>query len=364
MDYHLVRKWLNLPPGPWPPDHYTLLGVTPGFNDPAAVEPIVLDRMDRLRPHQLRQPELVTEGMNRLAQALITLTDPAEKAAYDAELGIVVPPPPSTIPIAAQANSRVADAPGRVPLVIAQPVVEDTAAEEVLVGIRADPDATQPIEIPAFEVLPAAPVRGTLVVSTAEYHAESVPAALAGPARFVEAIALRVGDSSRDMEPASRRWIYTRLALMRRAIRAWEQLRPIAVDTEDALDRPGRVLLLIEASAALRPVLSRLQGLLGDAGLSGQLTLALLRGPFAADKVRGLLPDQRQALAADWQAAFRELHLEYARLRGLSCRGRRSDRNARSHAPRLGNWLRDNPEWAVLLLAVLVAFLAALRSPP
>ena len=69
-----------------------LLGLTPGLSDPEEVERLVLDRMARLRSHQLLHPELVTEGMNRLAQALVCLTDPAARAAYDAELGISTGP--------------------------------------------------------------------------------------------------------------------------------------------------------------------------------------------------------------------------------------------------------------------------------
>ena len=68
------------PPGPWPPDHYALLGLVPASCDPTLVEGTVLDRMAQLRPHQLLHPDLVTEGMNRLAQALVCLTDPAARA--------------------------------------------------------------------------------------------------------------------------------------------------------------------------------------------------------------------------------------------------------------------------------------------
>src|SRR5262249_31584520 len=57
VDYAPLRSWLGLPPGPWPPDHYTLLGLPPGEADPAAVERRVLERMDLLRRHQLLHPE-------------------------------------------------------------------------------------------------------------------------------------------------------------------------------------------------------------------------------------------------------------------------------------------------------------------
>ena len=74
MTTNLLREWLGLPPGPWPPDDATLLGFDPDAVDPTRVEAQALDRMARLRPHQLTQPDLVTEGMNRLAQAMVRLS--------------------------------------------------------------------------------------------------------------------------------------------------------------------------------------------------------------------------------------------------------------------------------------------------
>jgi hypothetical protein len=44
------------------------------------VETRALAQMERLRPHQLVQADLVTEGMNRLAQALISLTDEVNRS--------------------------------------------------------------------------------------------------------------------------------------------------------------------------------------------------------------------------------------------------------------------------------------------
>ena len=56
-----------------------------GSGDLADIEGRVLDHMELLRPHQLRHPELVTEGMNLLAQAAgVPSTDPVARfALYD-----------------------------------------------------------------------------------------------------------------------------------------------------------------------------------------------------------------------------------------------------------------------------------------
>jgi len=83
MDHALIRTWLQLPPGNWPPDHYTLLGLAPGESDPRRIEQRVQERIERVRKHQLTRPDEATEAMSRLAQALVCLTDRQAKKAYD-----------------------------------------------------------------------------------------------------------------------------------------------------------------------------------------------------------------------------------------------------------------------------------------
>src|SRR5207245_9432051 len=76
MDAELIRNWLQLPAGDWPPDHYTLLGLQAGETDTPRIAQQVYERMELARRYQLRHPEAATEAMNRLAQALVCLTDP------------------------------------------------------------------------------------------------------------------------------------------------------------------------------------------------------------------------------------------------------------------------------------------------
>ena len=86
MNHSLLREWLSLPPGPWPPADRELLGLPEsGEIDANTVELKALERMDILRPRQLVDPELVTEGMNRLAQSLIALTSTSPLAPDDAD---------------------------------------------------------------------------------------------------------------------------------------------------------------------------------------------------------------------------------------------------------------------------------------
>lgn len=86
MNHELICSCLRLSSTSWPPDHYTLLGLEPGEVDTRRIEQRVQERMEKLRRYQLTHPEQATEGMNRLAQALVCLTDPIAKEAYDAAL--------------------------------------------------------------------------------------------------------------------------------------------------------------------------------------------------------------------------------------------------------------------------------------
>ena len=70
----------------WPPDHYALLGLPPGENDPALIEERVHERLDMVRRYQMIHPDQATEAMNRIAQAFVCLSEPASKRVYDVAL--------------------------------------------------------------------------------------------------------------------------------------------------------------------------------------------------------------------------------------------------------------------------------------
>src|SRR4051812_6730532 len=86
MTHELICTWLGLPAGVWPPDHYCLLGLTPGEDDVALIEQRVQQCLAAVRGYQMMHPEQATEAMNRLAQAFVCLTEAEAKRQYDANL--------------------------------------------------------------------------------------------------------------------------------------------------------------------------------------------------------------------------------------------------------------------------------------
>ncbi|MBI2807150.1 MAG: hypothetical protein HYX68_19385 [Planctomycetes bacterium] len=75
MKKELLCAWLGVPVNAWPPDPWTLLGLTRGEKNPDAIEQRVQECMAKLRGYQLSYPDEATEGMNRLAEAFITLAE-------------------------------------------------------------------------------------------------------------------------------------------------------------------------------------------------------------------------------------------------------------------------------------------------
>src|SRR5262245_3633187 len=101
MNHELICSWLDISADQWPPNHYALLGLEAGESNIERIEQRVHERFARLRNYQLNHPDQVTEAMNLLAQALLCLTEPTSKQAYDAVL-LGHPPATEAMPPAAQ----------------------------------------------------------------------------------------------------------------------------------------------------------------------------------------------------------------------------------------------------------------------
>jgi hypothetical protein len=359
VDYSPLRTWLGLAPGSWPPDHYTLLGLAPGRCDLATVEPRVLARMALLRPHQLLHPELVTEGMNRLAQALICLTDPAARAAYDAEHGFATAPapaiPPQPPPVTGPEVASILAEPGEPESVVPDP----TLLLEYPLSPGMEPPEPLPPPYEVVEEEPDGPLLPYEVVWE-EDVSPPVPAyEVVAPTEVVEAELVAPPD--RPWQPATRRQLFARLALLRRFLAAWRTLQPFVADPREPLARPARVLGFLEAVTQVRPLLASLPGLVGDSGRSGELVAIALRQPHVLHTFRTLLPDQRRTVAIDWRRAELAVQREYTRLRELDRTGRPRQRRW-SRRGRLVRWAARNPESLLVAAAIIALLSAALRA--
>lgn len=313
MDTTLLLTWLGLPPGAWPPDDRTLLGLPPGGGvDVAAAEQNALERMEWLRPHQLVHPELVTEGMNRLAQALFTVTSPPAEPI----------PTPAPAPLA----------PPPVPVVL--------EAELVTVAVAEPPRAISlPPVVPTLAPLPV-PDYGPVLLN------EVAPPA--GSGAF-----------------GNRRKAYRELAFLRRLRRVWDRLGPFAGVPSDPIRSPEAVYIVRTAGRELRDLLASFPGAATVVEREGAAVAAVFVQPHPAVVLRDLLPGQRANLAADWAAGRRVIETGYLALR-WSLRNSLPRNRLRAFAGFVRGFARENPEWvlAALTVALLLTGLARVLLRP
>lgn len=356
MSHEKLRGWLTLPDGPWPPDYYALAGLAPGDGTAGDLEARLLERLELLRRYQLPHPDEATEGMNLLARALDTLTDPEARRAYDIRLGIrprteVEPPPLPTdhvlntlfpgIPLLSAATEVPTPEPattdhpagdeGILPDVVLLPDVED----------EADPD-----DDPEF-----IEDRG---------DSRDLPEAVLVPALPVLA---KLADDTPVLRPvrSPTRETYADLARVRKVLRVWERARPYLVDTERTFTRRTDAVALMGCLAELRPLLATVADLVGQPNRPGGVVAALVRQRLAFDTFRSLLPTQREALAKDFRSAHYRLSGYYDDLRNEVRRRTEKDWTRRVWNPLLRH-LIEYPEWALIPVGLVLLAVATIRS--
>ena len=357
MNTDLLRSWLDLPPGTWPPADRELLG--PGAVTPAQAERRAMQLMSRLRPHQLLHPDLVTEGMNRLAQAMLAVANHRPAAPLSAP---VVPPPPprvqpptvvlpkprppkfETFDLAPRPSSRAGEplaAPGpAAPVVLDAEVVED------------EPDV--PIPFARFEQLDAAPTDRPTDRPPVEFAPvpEVVPPHLPLPP---------------GLSAESRRLVYRQVAALRELLRAWANLRTCCGNPSEDFDTPGRVYALDVAVKQFHAAV-RHPGF--DAPQLAPLAprvFAVFRQPSPLQVLRMLSLPQRRLLARDWALGQSQLAGRVIALRN-SLRQTRPGGTISQQLSGLGRYLAVHPEWMLLpptfflTLVALVKWVARISS--
>ena len=362
MDTDLLRSWLDLPPGRWPPADRELLGVE--AETPAQAERRAMQLMSRLRPHQLLHPDLVTEGMNRLAQAMLSVAShrPSVPPAAPPRL----PPPPGgpaptvvlprptfeaidLAPLSPAVQAPAPPARSATPAPPAAPAVPVVFDAEVV-----DDEPDVPIPFARFEQLEAPLVAPAAPKSPAEFEPvpEVTPPDLPLPP---------------GLSAESRRLVYRQVAALRALLRAWAGLRTFCGNPSEDCDTPGRVYALQEVIAQFHAAL-RHPGCDGDAlAPLAPRVFAVFRQPLPLAVLRMLSLPQRRLLARDWALGQSHLAAREIALRN-SLRRTRPGGTIVQHLRAAGRSLAAHPEVALapptLLLAavVLVKWFARLAA--
>jgi hypothetical protein len=307
MDHNLLCSWLGLPAGSWPPNHYALLGLKPGSEDVGAIEASVHERMSILRRYQLTNPDLATEAMNRLAQAMICLTDETARRAY----------------------------------------LHDSFPEIAAIAAPAEP---QPVAASPGEPAVAAPQNSAEI----DHAPDPVEAPIAPPTASAPHVPVAV----RLDAVHTRRDLYFRIARTRQIQHLWDRVGMHLSNPRRRFKRPAEATALIQHMQALPKLIQSFPSQLGQAGQPGYLVLALARQQLIVPTLQTLLPSQRMALARDWEAGKLYLREQYRLLRDQSQHLRR--RSVWSHLVRLTRSVLNNHSglvlFAVSLLALNVAF--------
>jgi len=329
VDVQLLQAWLDLPNGPWPPPPHTLLGV-PATADGAEAERRALKLMSTLRPHQLLHPELVTEGMNRLAQAMLGFARAVPPVASSGVgTGAVASFSFEIAPSTASSQLKFDVPPLRpTPLV---PLVLDAEIVEL---------KRPPMPRPRFT------------------HAEP-----SDEHRFRATVAipeLEARTTAFEGVRADRRTALRELRALLRLKSAWEKLGPFAGAPAEAAATPGRQYALLEACAEFRAA----WGTLGVAALTWREACPRIRAVFerpdAASVFRMLAPEQRRRLADDWARGRAEMTAEVD-ARRIQFRRRRSHGSLRAKVVWIGGRVLQPEGMLLLPLGILLA-IAFLRS--
>ncbi len=385
MNYDLVSTWLKLPSRDWPPDHYTLLGLDPREADLVRIEQCVYERMERVRQYQLSHPELATEVMNRLAQALVCLTDPTAKSRYDAGLypdgekraasaaveragagnsdpiawlygsaaskGLSRGEPSPTVvdwsqkPPPLRADWEKAPPPQRASW-ISGPPLERGNKKTVPSEKSGDwENAPPPRRIP----LPEPTHLETLAETLKE---EAVAESPAVPLTASPGEANREWQVPAARRPSTRRALYYRARHLRQLLWCWEQAGKYLGRPTRFVQRPSEATELIRHMQAIRELTRSSPAPLGDAGQPGYLVLSLARQEMLVPMFQTLLPSQREALTRDWQAGLHQLHGERQVLLH-EVRGRRRHGPLRRVGRAFRAGLREHPSLLLLILALI-----------
>jgi hypothetical protein len=373
----LLCTWLGLPKNAWPPDAWTLLGVPREVCDQSVIEKRVQQCMCTLRNYQLSYPEEATEGMNRLAEAFITLTETCTKSKSAAPV-VAAPVVAAPVVAAPQVTQKMNGA-----------VAKDETAtpEKTKTDWRAEPP---PVRQEAAGALEPPPVRQDVAASLEPPPVRQEVAESPEPIMEEEDKNEKVLIAKPFAPPSKpiRRTIEQ--ALVRELAEHSEEATSNLATLEAVIDRVDRTRVLLHVWDRLGKQLkgtakkvsakesdlfaSRLDKIartiqayppfLGQPGKPGYRVVVQARLRMPLVMVRGMSDEQREELLFDWRAGREVLltHRKYLHRLFKSMR-HRSAIGLFLHAIRA--MVNDHPiptlAGVVLLLIVIVGLVCSLR---
>jgi hypothetical protein len=294
MNRHILCTWLGLPDHDWPPDHRLLLGLQPGQEDPAQIEQSVHERLAKLRCYQLSHPEEATEGMNRLAQAYIFLTEELARKTCPSLSQPICPaspnPPAETASTTTQTNGTDQDWQATTP------------------PVRTAPQNASPT------VEQGGPYLATQVVPSTQAPSAPCPPPIEAPDLIIE-LAQHSREARRGLGTLAK--LIGRIDHTRQLLIAWKKAGAY-------LSKPRRKITKLneerDLERRLNNVFEQIQdypGFVGQPGHPGYRVVAMARLEMTALMFKTLDSQQRQHLAKDWKAGYAVLlsHRKFLRQR-------------------------------------------------
>lgn len=285
MNRQILCSWLGLPEQNWPPDHFALLGVDPSLSDSAQIEQKVHERLAKLRGYQLSHPEEATEGMNRLAQAYITVTEELARRTQPNQSA-----PTATLPAPAVEPATVIDEGTELDWKAAAPPVR-ASDSEVLPVVK---NGT-PVAVPCAPPPAAAPVRE--------------------PIDPLIELACHSREARRGLGTLLK--LIDRIDRTRQLLVAWKKAGCYLGKPRRRCARPAEEKDLEKRLNAIFEHIQDYPHFVGQPGRPGYRVVAMARLEMTAFMFKSLDEQQRIHLAKDWQAGHDVLlaHRKFLRVR-------------------------------------------------
>jgi len=291
MNQTLLCEWLGLADKSWPPDHFLLLGIPPGEADMTRIEHLVHDRMAKLRCYQLSHPEEATEGMNRIAQAFICLTDGLMKKG-------------------APLNGK--SGPSKQPACVTRPLpsslhqTHTSTTDDTAIGLKTETDWKK---VPP----PVRVSKDTVKVSVDELLKEQPTAVVqvipqwdcVKPEEYYIELAQNSAEARSGIATIGR--LLERIELTRQLLLAWSQVGKHLSDPARLLSKAADELDLARHMDRIFELIHDFPDIMGHPGKPGYRVVAMARLEMTARMFKMLDSAQRQALASDWAAGLEVL---------------------------------------------------------